>query len=745
MLVLVEGVVSERDWGVILSARQVDSPYQKIRVKALTKVLLGLPSPGETWSFEGELIQSPAYGLQLVAHSGFRKTPTGKLICRYLAEHAPGVGQERASRLWNRWGGDLAKIISDESNIAEIASVIAPDRPNLGVRLAAAVVRSWQESAAESTLIDWLVQRGVEDVRLSRRIAKILGDSAIEMLATNPYILVPLVSSWKKVDEFARRIIRETGAKTTNADVRRLVGAVDSVVKETLADGSTVLSQQQLEARLAKRLGAPDDSGIVQAAIAAGERNVAILRGATGWRAPGAALLEENVAAKLSRMLELSYPCPVQVPSPEELGCLLDSAATSTSALHTEQRFAVMKLMRHAVACLQGGAGTGKTYTMKALCDLYEHLGGRVLLGALAGKAAHRLSKSARRPALTLARIIAQLVEREKVESVLRNSSMDATAATKCSERLKSLTKIDQKTLVVLDEASMVDLPTLHAILRYMPEGARLLLVGCAAQLPPIGFGLIFHLLVNDPEITARLTVIHRQTTQSGIPIVSAAICERRLPPLNEYTGIAEGVSFVHCDSANLGDTVEQVAFDLGSCANGVVVVCPTKKGAGGVEALNARLHERFRNGRPELKGFNGQYYSVGDPVMWLHNDYSRGLFNGLLGQTKAISGDTADRWVEVLFDTESSVRSFELEDLMDLTLAHAITCHKIQGSQAARVVVPIYESRVLDPSWIYTAITRAEKQVVLVGSQTVLRAALMRPPATERRMVGFVWPPHHA
>ncbi len=368
MLTLVESVVSERDWGVIMSVRSVDEPDKAFRVKASMKALLGLPSPGETWSFEGDLIQSPSYGLQLIASFGYRKTPTGKLIIRYLAEHAPGVGHERASQLWERWGGDLAKIISDESNIAEIASVIAPDRPNLGVRLAAAVVRSWKESAAESKLVDWLVQRGVEDLRLSRSIAKILGDSAIEMLATNPYILVPLVSSWKKVDEFARRVMSETGAKTTSADVRRLVGAVDSIVKETLADGHTVLLPQHLEVRLGRLLGVPDDSGIVRAAISAGERNGAILHGVTGWRAPGAALLEENVVGKLSRMLEPSYPCPVQVPSAEELGRILDNAASPTRPLHKEQRFAVMKLMQHPVACLQGGAGSGKTYTLKAIC-----------------------------------------------------------------------------------------------------------------------------------------------------------------------------------------------------------------------------------------------------------------------------------------------------------------------------------------------------------------------------------------
>jgi exodeoxyribonuclease V alpha subunit len=744
MLACVEKVIAERDWGVILSVRAIKQPGEKLQVKALTKVLLGDPAVGETWYFEGEYLQSPQYGRQLVAQSGYRKTPTGKLICRYLAEHAPGVGWERSMRLWNKWGADLATIISDETNIPEIAMALAPDRPNLAVRLAAAVVRVWKDSAAESSLVDWLMQRGVEDLKIARRVARILGDSAVDILSSNPYILVPLVASWKKLDEFARRVMQETGTKAPGTDARRLVGAVDATVKGALADGHTVLSPDRLRRGVAKLLESSEASNMVDAAIAAGERNGAILPVSVGWRAPGAALLEDNVAAKLRRMLEPSYPSPVRIPPPERLARLLERMANPSRPLHEEQRSAVLKVMGHAVACLQGGAGVGKTYTLKIACDLHENLGGRVLLGALAGKAALRLARSTGRHAFTLARIIAQLAERERIESALRDPSLDAPTAARFWERLKSLIKIEDGTLVVLDEASMIDLPTLHALLRYMPEGARLLLTGDAAQLPPIGFGLVYHALVRDPHITANLTVIHRQSPESGIPAVSVAIRERRMPAFSEYKGVADGVSFVPCEIGRIGDAVERIVLQLGGYSNGVLVVAPTKKGPGGVDALNVRLHDRLRprdSATRDIKGFNAQYYTLGDPVMWLRNDYSRGLFNGLIGQVKSIPESPGERWLKVLFDGESSPRTLQLEDLMDLTLAHAITCHKLQGSQAARVVVPIYESRVLDPSWIYTAITRAERQAILVGDLTVVIPALRRPWTSEKRQVGFAWP----
>ena len=744
MLACVEKLIAERDWGVILSVRAVEQPCEKFQVKALTKVLLGRPSVGEKWYFEGEYLQSPEYGRQLVAQSGYRKIPTGKLICRYLAEHVPGVGLERATRLWNEWNVNLATVISDEAKIPEIAAVLAPDRPNLAVRLAAAVVRAWKDSALESNLVDWLMQRGVEDLNIVRRVARILGDSAIQALASNPYILVPLLPSWTKLDEFARRVMQETEAKAPGVDVRRLVGAVDAVVKGTLAEGHTVLTQERLRASLARFLESSKGSNTVDAAIAAGERNGAILPVSGGWRAPGAALLEDNVAAKLRRMIDPSYPSPVRIPPPDQLARLLDRMADPSRPLHGEQRSAVLKVMGHAIACLQGGAGVGKTYMLKIVCDLYENFGGRVLLGALAGKAALRLARSTGRDAFTLARINGQLAERESIEGALHEAGLDAPTAARFSERLKSLIKIDDRTLVLLDEASMIDLPTLHAILRHMPEGARLLLTGDAAQLPPIGFGLVYHALVSDPQITASLAVIHRQSAESGIPAVSAALRERRVPLFSEYQGVADGVSFVPCESGVIGDAVERIIFQLGGYSSGVMVVSPTKKGPGGVDALNARLHEQLRpSDAPahDIKGFNAQYYTIGDPVMWLRNDYSRGLFNGQIGQVKSIPDSPGERWLEVFFDGESSPSTLQLEDLMDLTLAHAITCHKLQGSQAARVVVPIYESRVLDPSWVYTAITRAERQVVLVGDLAVLRLALKRPWTSENRRVGFAWP----
>jgi exodeoxyribonuclease V alpha subunit len=170
-------------------------------------------------------------------------------------------------------------------------------------------------------------------------------------------------------------------------------------------------------------------------------------------------------------------------------------------------------------------------------------------------------------------------------------------------------------------------------------------------------------------------------------------------------------------------------------------VVTATIAGAAGVESVNERFHRRFvASGEGELKGFFGRRFSVGEPVIFGRNDYRAGLFNGLMGRVTAV--DLAERTVAVLFDGDAEPKTLGDEHLVDLDLAYAVTCHKCQGSSAKRVVVPIYPSRVVDRSWLYTAVTRAELQVVLVGDRNIFAAAVAKPPAAELRTTGLLWPP---
>jgi exodeoxyribonuclease V alpha subunit len=743
MHVQVTGIVARREFGIIADAVIVEVDHERrgesVRIKASRDALLGEPVVGETWDVDGAS-RPTAWGPQIDATRAVRVLPSGVLICDFLAAHVPGIGPERARRLWQYFGSELTTSLGSHDHIGLIAGIVAPDRPVLGVRLATLLVRTWSEAAGEARLAEWLSSHGFDDPRLVRQLSRILGADAADRLIANPYVLVPILP-WSKVDRIGLRVLAETGSAHPHGDLRRLVGAVDVAVKRAVAEGHTVLDEGALRAGVAAALGLRPTSPRVTAAIAAGERNTAILAFRTVWRAPGCALLEQAVADRLREMLDEAYPQPVPVPS-EALEGILDRLGRAGRPLHPEQRQAVLTLLGRPVAVLQGGAGVGKTHTLGALCDAWEELGGRLALMALAGKAALRLSRATGRLARTLARTLAELGRREDLGRQMWEDDLDANKLIRIQAQLKGLAEIDPRTLVVIDEASMVDVATMHRLLRRMPDGARLLLVGDHAQLPPVGIGIVFHRLVHDPAITTRLATVHRQAAQTGIPDAAAAVKAGRLPSFAAYAGKGSGVSLVPCRAPDLAATVERIFVELGGAPDGVLIVTATNRGVAGVDALNGALHGRYvgTTGLPEIKGHLGRAFCSGEPVIHLRNDYGKGLFNGLLGSVQGI--DVQTRSCSVLFDGEAGPHAFAADDLIDLALAYAITCHKAQGSSASRIVIPLYASRVLDPSWIYTAMTRAEAQVVFVGDISLLESALRQPWKAEQRRVGFEWHP---
>jgi exodeoxyribonuclease V alpha subunit len=276
----------------------------------------------------------------------------------------------------------------------------------------------------------------------------------------------------------------------------------------------------------------------------------------------------------------------------------------------------------------------------------------------------------------------------------------------------------------------MLDLPTMYRILRSLPDGCRLLLVGDPGQLPPIQFGLVLHALVERTEIpSVELTRVYRQTEATGIPAVAGAIRCGRLPSLPDTVDATSGgVALIPTAEVSTDQIVDVVA-DLGGFSEDLRIVCAVKAGPAGTEALNARFHDIFAVGK---RRHPTRRLAEGEPVMFLKNDYQAGLRNGSLGRVTAIEEGkvTAD------FDgTEVELSGYGLDDL---ALAYAITVHKAQGSSFRKVVIPIQKTRLLDRSLVYTAITRATDLAVMVGAGEVLRQALQRDAHAERRETAF-------
>ena len=266
------------------------------------------------------------------------------------------------------------------------------------------------------------------------------------------------------------------------------------------------------------------------------------------------------------------------------------------------------------VGIICGGAGVGKTTVLKAVCEATERFGGQMILEALAGRAARRMTEATNREAMTIARFLKQ-VDQETI-------SLE-----------------DGLSTIAVDESSMVDLPTMYRIMRRMEPGCRLLLIGDPCQLPPISFGLVFHLLARSSLVPkVELTEIMRQAESTGIPQFSAAIrpdlpsgTNRHIPEIRKYCGKQDGVFFLECSSEELHQNLAAIAKDLNQSRFDKLRFITPLKGEtrpDGALSLNEMFYRELAAGRrPEKDGF-----ALYEPVLWNENDYDLELMNGTLG-----------------------------------------------------------------------------------------------------------------
>jgi len=271
-------------------------------------------------------------------------------------------------------------------------------------------------------------------------------------------------------------------------------------------------------------------------------------------------------------------------------------------------------------------------------------------------------------------------------------------------------------------------LPLYRLTSRFKP-GVRLLFVGDPGQLPPIGFGLTFHILADDPIVPkTELTTVMRQTAESGIPRVCAAIRSGRSPELLAGLGQREGVAFLDATTEEVLDRVMDVLAELGGIGS-AQIICSVKRGPAGTFEINRHLQALVGVGKPLLGG----RFFPGEPIIATRNDYDIGVMNGDLG---IAIGETQSRELEADFNGRKI--SLPISYLPNIELAYAITCHKSQGSQFERVIIPITPSRLMDRTLLLTAVSRGQKQVYMVGDRAVFDSAITSPPVSSQRQVGL-------
>lgn len=682
---------------------------ETVRVIASYDVLPDVPESGAVFDVTGEIKHHEQYGPQLHANRVIQCHPSGRVIVDFLArsELFPGLGEKRAEALWQAYGNALYEILA-EGDIAALQEVIPGE-------VAERAVQGWAEEMHRIDVVRFLQEHNLP-LRLSRKVIKAWPGHAVALIKADLYRLLAFLR-WKEVDAAAMKIGIDEG------DERRLLSAIEAALYRVYdKDGSTAASVDELYKDARLLAGTPLDRRVFDKLIVVGEVQRRWVMNQGLYQAIGPWRMEREVERRLHAMLSQGESYQFELlESGTDFGPDIECFEKKEGiTLGVAQRKAVDVALCKPLAVITGGAGTGKTTVLKAIYSAIGLQHGVIHQMALSGRAAKRMEDATDLPAQTIA---AFLLRARDDEDFLQG-----------------------RPYVVIDEASMLDLPTFYRILAVLPEGARLLLVGDPFQLPPIGPGLVLHQLVKSKSVpTVMLEVVHRQQESSGIPAIAEAIRNAVWPELQTFTDDRGGVSFIDAPAHLINDVTVEVCEQLhaeNAWDHSVQVVCAYKTGVAGVDAINTLLHNRVKD-QPYV--YN-KYIKLGEPIIFKRNDWDRGLNNGSLGIVTSVVDDLDAVGPETVIaqaEFDTGLVDLTEADFEYVELAYAITCHKAQGSQSEKVVIPVRPlgqggARFVDLSMIYTMLTRGVSQVVFVGDRAAAEKAVTGGARHDRRNVGL-------
>lgn len=668
---------------------------------------------GEELTLGGRWTTHPSYGEQFTAESFERRLPVSvRGIADYLGSGLiKGIGPRLAVKIAEKFGEDTFDILqNDPAQLTEIRGITTKKAQDIG--------RQFTEMSEMRLLMDFLTENGLP-VWLTPRLYKRLGVAAMDALTENPYLLcdeyyeidfgladalalnlgLPRLSEERADAGILYTMTFNLNNGHTFIPVEKLVGAACTLLSDDDVVFEEPRAMESIE-RLAAR-------GQVVREIIAG-RDAVYLR--QMYEA------EDFLAGCLKQLAAQTYTYDFDLD--ELLNALEQDADVAYAPL---QKKAIATAAKCGVSILTGGPGTGKTTAVRGMLRVFEALGLETVLAAPTGRAAKRLSELCGMEAKTIHRLLEA-----------GYGPGGKLAFQRC------LTNPLDCGVVVLDEVSMVDISLMQALLAAMPTGARLVLVGDADQLPPVGPGNFLRDLITSSCVpVTQLTEIFRQAQKSDIVMNAHAINEGRMPVPSGKDG--DFFLMKKADPAAVLQTVTELCRDrlpryYGLSPSQIQVLTPSRRQGAGTAQLNRRLQEALNPATPEKneKRFGDTVFREGDRVMQIRNNYDivwermdnheqgTGMFNGDVGEILQIF--PGQECLIVKFDDKLATYTFDMLD--ELELAYAMTVHKAQGSEFEAVIVALSAGvprRLLTRNILYTAITRAKKLLVIVGAQETL------------------------
>jgi len=680
---------------------------------------------GEHLEATGRMVEHSIYGEQLAVESYEIKAPEDTLaIERYLGSGAiKGIGAALAKRIVKKFKADTFRIMEEEpERLSEIKGI--------SERMAMDISAQIEEKRDLRQAMLFLQQYGIT-MNLAVKIYRHYGQRMYSVIQENPYQLADDIQGvgFKIADDIASRV-----GIFTDSDYRIKSGLFYTLL-QAVGNGHTYLPEEELFNNASELLHvAPEhiekhlmDLQMEQKLVIKEKDEKRIVYPAQFY------YMELNTA----RMLH-DLNIKASVPEEKIRERLASIAKGEKLELDVLQEQAVAEAVNSGLLILTGGPGTGKTTTINTIIRYFEQEDMEILLAAPTGRAAKRMAEATGYEARTIHRLLELTGAPAMANGANGKSAEDGVSRIEGMHFERNEENPLDVDVVIIDEMSMVDISLMHALLKAVNVGTRLILVGDVNQLPSVGPGNVLRDMIASGKFpVVKLTKIFRQAAQSDIVMNAHRINAGERVPLEKRS---RDFLFIRRDNPSdvIKDMIVLVKDKLPNYVNASVsdiqIMTPMRKGVLGVEQLNRILQETFNPpaaGRPE-KESGGTIFRVGDKVMQIKNNYQleweirnrygipvdkgEGVFNGDTGIIRQVN--TFAETLEVEFD-EGRMVEYSFKQLEELELAYAITIHKSQGSEYPAVVIPVYSGprMLMTRNLIYTAVTRARKCVCLVGS----------------------------
>ena len=685
---------------------------------------------GEYLSAEAEFTEHPAHGPQYQVTSYQVKEPEGKeAMERYLGSGAVrGIGPALAARIVKKFKGDTFRIFEEEpERLAEVKGISLHKAMNFAVQ--------FQEKQEMRHAMMFLSEYGIAN-HLAVRIFEEYGDKMYEILRTNPYKLA------EHIHGIGFRIADAIAAKAGIAadSEHRICAAILYTMQQSVGAGHVYLPREILCRNTGQMLGMPPEYiGDHLISLVMDKKLMIRVKGEEEHVYLSSYYFMEKNTASMLLNLDLKFPA-----EEETLGRQIAALEEKTKIrLDDQQKAAVRQALTEGVLVVTGGPGTGKTTTINLMIQCFQAEDMDIVLAAPTGRAAKRMTEATGCEAKTIHRLLELNGGIENGESYHFEKNEDNPI---------------EADVIILDEMSMVDISLMYSFLKAVLPGTRLILVGDSNQLPSVGAGNVLKDIIESGVFpVVRLSKIYRQEATSQIVLNAHKINEGEQITLNnrnrdffffekkDIRSVTAGV--IYLVKNRLPEYVGVNPFEI-------QVLTPMRKGELGVEHLNQVLQYYLNPASPdkEEREVHVGVFREGDKVMQIKNNYKiewkvvnrkgfsveegLGVFNGDMGVIRKIN--TFTEKITVVFDENRQVE-YPFSNLDELELAYAITIHKSQGSEYPAVVLPLLNgpSILCNRNLLYTAVTRAQRCVAIVGRQAMVEQ-MIRNESEQKRYTGL-------